>query len=312
MLYIENLQINHLEKPFGISVSPIRLTWTLGGSGKQASFEAEILLNGEIVETSGEVRTSDMFWQSQKELAYKTDYVVKVKVTDETGSVSESAELAVTTGIGQKQWKAHWIDPEIMGKSSVKKFLWNLRDKFMLPGVDLRTYDAGAYLKKEFSIGKPFHKARLYVTAHGIVNIRLNDKEITDAQLLPGTSQYNHRLMVETIDVSEYLKQGNNILEATLGDGWYRGSMGYRQYRHVYGDDIALLAQLELDDTPVVVTDDSWSASTDGPLGLNDMMAGEHYDAGKEGTMTWHKPAVRDFGFDCLICRDTVPMKLHE
>ncbi|MCM1268988.1 MAG: glycoside hydrolase family 78 protein [Bacteroidales bacterium] len=312
MLHIERLQINHLENPFGISVSPIRLTWTLGGSGRQTSFEAEILLDGEIVETSGVVRTSDMFWQSQRELAYKTDYIVKVKVTDEAGSASESAEIAVTTGIGREQWRARWIDPESAGKSFMQKFSWKLRDKLMLPGVDLRTYDAGAYLKKEFRIDKAFRKARLYVTAHGIVNVRLNGKEITDAQLLPGTSQYNRRLMMETIDVSGCLKQGDNILEAALGDGWYRGSMGYRQYRHVYGDDIALLAQLELDDTPIVVTDESWSASTDGPLGLNDMMAGEQYDARKEETMTWHKPVVRNFGFDCLICRDTVPMKLHE
>ncbi|MCM1412509.1 MAG: glycoside hydrolase family 78 protein [Lachnospiraceae bacterium] len=312
MLHIGYLQVNHLEKPFGISVAPIRLTWTLVGNSKQVSYEAEILLDGKPVETSGIVQTSAMFWQSEKELAYKTDYTVKVKVTDETGITSKSAEIAMRTGIGQEQWKARWIDPEVPGKSFVRKFLWNLRDKLMFPGVDLRTYDRGAYLKKEFRVDKSFGKARLYVTAHGIVNVWLNGQEITDAQLLPGTSQYNRRLMVETIDVTEHLKTGDNILEATLGDGWYRGSMGYRQYRHVYGDDIALLAQLEIDDIPVVMTDESWEASTDGPLGLNDMMAGEQYDARKEETMTWHKPAVRNFGYDLLICRDTVPVKLHE
>ncbi|MCM1194159.1 MAG: family 78 glycoside hydrolase catalytic domain, partial [Acetatifactor muris] len=312
MLRIDRLQVNHLEKPFGISVSPIRLTWTLAGNGRQASYEAEILLDGKLVESSGIVQTSAMFWQSGKELAYKTDYIVKLRVTDEAGSVSEITEIAVTTGIGQDQWKAHWIDPEVPGKSFTQKFLWNLRDKLMLPGVDLRTYDSGAYLKKEFRIDKPFGRARLYVTAHGIVNVRLNGREITDAQLLPGTSQYNRRLMVETIDVTGYLKMGSNVIEATLGAGWYRGSMGYRQYRHVYGDDIALLAQLEIDDIPVVMTDESWDASIDGPLGANDMMAGEYYDARKENTMTWHKPAVRDFGFGCLICRDTVPVTAHE
>ncbi|MCM1388597.1 MAG: glycoside hydrolase family 78 protein [Bacillus sp. (in: Bacteria)] len=312
MLHIENLQINHLGKPFGISVSPVRLTWTLGGSGRQTAYEAEILLDGKSVETSGKVMRSDMFWQSEKELAYKTDYIVKIKVTDETGCISEDAEIAMTTGIGRNQWQAYWIDPEVLKKSFIQKALWNLRDKLMLPGVDLRTYDRGAYLKKEFIVYKSFHRARLYVTAHGIVNVRLNGQEITDAWLLPGTSQYNRRLLVETIDVTAYLKSGNNILEATLGNGWYRGSMGYRQYRHVYGDDIALLAQLEIDDVPIVMTDESWEVSTDGPLGLNDMMAGEHYDARKEETMTWHKPAVRNFSFDCLICRDTVPVKIHE
>ncbi|MCM1026579.1 MAG: glycoside hydrolase family 78 protein [Roseburia sp.] len=309
---MNRLQVNHLEKPFGISVAPIRLTWTLEGTGRQASYEAEILSDGRLVESSGVVKTSAMFWQSEKELAYKTDYIVRLKVTDEAGGVSESAEIAVTTGIGQDQWRARWIDPEVPGKSFVQRFLWNLRDKMMLPGVDLRTYDRGAYLKKEFRVDKPFGKARLYVTAHGIVNVRLNGQEITDAQLLPGTSQYNRRLTVETIDVAEYLRQGSNILEATLGDGWYRGSMGYRQYRHVYGGDIALLAQLEADNVPVVITDESWEASTDGPLGLNDMMAGEEYDAGREETMTWHKPLVRNFGYDLLICRDTVPVKLQE
>lgn len=312
MLHVDNLQVNHLERPFGISVSPIRLTWTLSGNGKQASYEVEILLNDQLIETSGVVQTSAMFWQSQRELAYKTDYIVKVKVTDEMGITSKIAEIGITTGIGQKQWKAHWIGPEVPRKSLVQKFFWNLREQFMLPGIDLRTYDTGAYLKKKFKVDKSFGKARLYVTAHGIVNLWLNGQEITDTQLLPGTSQYNRRLMVETIDVTAHLKAGDNILEATLGDGWYRGAMGYRQYRHVYGDDIAMLAQLEIDGVPALMTDKSWAVSSDGPLGLNDMMAGEHYDARKEENMTWREPVVRNFDFTCLICRDTVPMKLHE
>lgn len=103
MLRIDNLQINHLEKPFGISPAPVRLTWTLSGTGRQVSYEAEILLDGKPVETSGVVKTSAMFWQSEKMLVYKKDYVVKLKVTDEADNSTESTEIAVTAGIGPDQ-----------------------------------------------------------------------------------------------------------------------------------------------------------------------------------------------------------------
>lgn len=103
----------------------------------------------------------------------------------------------------------------------------------------------------------------LYITSHGICNVYLNGREAADLQLMPGTTQENRRLMVETLDVTPFLQEGENEIVVTLGDGWHRGSMGYDQNRNVYGTDVALLCQLEVDREPVLVTDETWEASND-------------------------------------------------
>lgn len=88
--------------------------------------------------------------------------------------------------------------------------------------------------------------------------------------------------MVETLEVTQFLREGENEILVSLGDGWYRGAMGFSQNKNIYGTDLALLFQLEIANEPVVVTDETWTASQDGPIGENDFMAGESYDARKE------------------------------
>ena len=108
--------------------------------------------------------------------------------------------------------------------------------------------------------------------------------------------------MAETIAVSEFLREGENRIVVTLGDGWWRGSMGHSQERNVYGTDVALLAQLEIAAEPVLVTDESWQATQEGALGKNDFMAGEEYDATREELCNLHEVKTENFGFDNLIC----------
>ena len=91
---------------------------------------------------------------------------------------------------------------------------------------------------------------------------------MSDALLAPGWTTYRERLLHETHDVSDLLVQGPNAIAATLGDGWYRGRLGWDpgEDRCNYGEQLALLAQLEVELADgarlVVVTDGDWQAST--------------------------------------------------
>jgi alpha-L-rhamnosidase len=111
--------------------------------------------------------------------------------------------------------------------------------------------------------------ARLYVTALGVVDSTINGAAVSDDVLAPGWSAYQHRLAYDTYDVTALLHQGHNELAGLLGDGWYRGSLvwGDRRHRCHYGDQVALLAQLEVrlaDGTDVVVATgpDGWTSTT--------------------------------------------------
>jgi alpha-L-rhamnosidase len=123
--------------------------------------------------------------------------------------------------------------------------------------------------------------ARLYATAHGVYEATINAQRVGDQVLAPGWTSYSHRLRYQTYDVTDHLKPGQNQIEVLLGNGWYRGRLGFRGERAKYGDRLALLAQLEVttaDGTVhTIATDESWSARESGVL-ADDLYDGQRTD----------------------------------
>ncbi len=71
---------------------------------------------------------------------------------------------------------------------------------------------------------------------------------IGDDTLSPGWTVYPQRLRYYTYDVTDLVAPGANAIGAWLGDGWYRGRLGWRGgFRNLFGDDLSFLGQLELD-----------------------------------------------------------------
>ena len=63
----------------------------------------------------------------------------------------------------------------------------------------------------------------------------------------PGWTVYPQRLRYYTYDVTDLVRPGENAIGAWLGDGWYRGRLGWRGgFRNLFGDDLSFLGQLEL------------------------------------------------------------------
>lgn len=291
-----NLQVDHMASPVGIEGKDVRLSWIPTGSQSQTAYKVVVKNDkGKTVEDSGKVKSSQTYYQVKKNLPSKTVYNWSVKLWDEKGNPSETAKGSFETGIEKSEIKAKWINPELT--------------------LDSTKRQPASYLRKTFTV-EDFNpkkdNARLYMTCHGIFYAYLNGKNVSKNMYMPGTSQYNKRLMVETLDVTPYLKQGKNELVVVLGDGWYRGSVGTEQTLNSYGTDISLLGQLEVNKKPVVTTDKTWQASQNGPLGLNDHMKGETYDARKWPINDWHAVKEENFSFDNLYNVDTVPMRAHE
>lgn len=296
---VYNVQINHLNKPIGIDGRQIRVSWNVDGAAAQSAYQVKVTdADGEVLEDSGKIASSDIVYMLQKPLAYKSKYDVWVQAWDERDASCEPQCVTVITGIDKSQWQAQWINPELK--------------------INPKERQRGSYLVKDFTLTAEQMQAAakkgayLYATCHGIMNIYINGCEITDCQLMPGTQQYNKRLMTETIEVTSFLREGENRIVVTLGDGWWRGSMGYSQTKNVYGTDVACLAQLEIAAKPILVTDESWQATQEGALGKNDFMAGEEYDATREALCNLHGVKTKKFGYENLICVDTVPITPHE
>jgi alpha-L-rhamnosidase len=154
------------------------------------------------------------------------------------------------------------------------------------PATDLGTSEPAPppLLSTVFSLSGKAARARLYVTALGLVDARVNGRPVSEDVFAPGWSSYGSRLAYDTYDVTALLQPGDNELAALLGDGWYRGALvwGDRRHRCHYGDRVGLLAQLEvtLEDGSVVTvatSDDGWTARV-GPVRWADIYDGCEVD----------------------------------
>ncbi len=77
------------------------------------------------------------------------------------------------------------------------------------------------YLRRSFTLTGPVATARLRVTALGLYEARLNGQRVGDAYLTPGWTDYGQRVLYQSYDVTGLLRDGENVLGALLGDGWY-------------------------------------------------------------------------------------------
>lgn len=145
------------------------------------------------------------------------------------------------------------------------------------------------HLRTSFEVDKAVAKARLYVTALGVYEARLNGEKVGDELLAPGPSQYDKRLFYQTLDVAALIRPGPNLLGFTVADGWYAAYDG----RFAWGDPPrGLLAQLELtyDDgsRQLVHTGPGWRIAESG-IRSSQLKIGEFHDNRLE-PVGWEEP----------------------
>lgn len=143
-------------------------------------------------------------------------------------------------------------------------------------------------------------RARIYSSAHGVSELEVNGRPVSDDVLSPGWTSYRHRLRTQTSDVTEAIVEGRNAVGAWLADGWYRGRIGFDGgLWDVYGTDVALLLQLELtlDDGSIVRVplEDAWSWHPS-PITEVGLYEGERYDA-RLLPAGWSTPGFDDRGW---------------
>ena len=192
----------------------------------------------------------------------------------------ERAEVRIrvrATG-GGENWSP-WSEPGVVEAGLLSDQDWSAR--FVSPRR-LGGLEAPApVLRGSIEVPSDVVRARLYVTAHGLYVPTLNGVRVGDHQLAPGWTAYDHRLRYQTFEVTDLLRQGANTLEVQLGNGWYRGRLGFTGGRALYGDRLALLAQLEVTTADgavhVLATDGSWTATESAVL-ADDLYDGQRTD----------------------------------
>ncbi len=139
-------------------------------------------------------------------------------------------------------------------------------------------------------------RATLHATAQGVFEAYLNGKPVSEDVLAPGWSSYEWRLRYCSYDVTSLLQPeshpNTNVLGVALGNGWFRGRLGWGGGRAHYGNELSFLGQLEVEfadgHVQTVVTDESWTA---GPSAVteNDLYDGQTIDARRQSS-AWLEP----------------------
>jgi alpha-L-rhamnosidase len=163
-----------------------------------------------------------------------------------------------------------------------------------LPIAPDEDFDGAPLLWTEFVLEEghgPVTRATLHATAHGIFVAYLNGQPVSDDVLSPGWTSYEWRLRYHSYDVTSLL-QPTSVLGLALGNGWFRGRLGWSGAGAFYGDELAALAQLEIEFSDghlqMIMTDESWTA---GPSAVvsNDLYDGETIDARRQSD-AWLQP----------------------
>ncbi|MDI1250422.1 MAG: glycoside hydrolase family 78 protein, partial [Lacunisphaera sp.] len=173
-------------------------------------------------------------------------------------------------------WTARWIaaDPEIIRRDPAA-----IAPTLTEPGTP------GCF-RREFDVTGPVRRATVYASARGLFELQLGGRRVGEDLFAPEWTDYDKRIHYRTYDVTALVAPGRNTLDATLGDGWWSGYVGWQEQRGRYGSlENSLLVQLEVEFADgrrlVVGTDTAWQCAT-GPVLSSDFMMGEVYDARRE------------------------------
>lgn len=155
--------------------------------------------------------------------------------------------------------------------------------KWIRPSADYG--DVCPVFRKNFTCGKQVKSARLAMTAMGVYEACLNGARIGDFVLAPGWTTYEKRLQVQEYDVTELIKEENE-LTVIVGKGWYRsplpGWIWPERREMLAGLSAGMTAQLSLTyadgSTETYLSGESWQ-SAESPVRFSEIYDGEEYDA---------------------------------
>ncbi|MDG3581210.1 alpha-L-rhamnosidase [Galbibacter pacificus] len=311
---VDQLLAENRVNPLGIDNLRPKLTWVLSSGEKsktQSAYQIQVSndrtgFNNDLIWDSDKVTSNQsvrIMYQGPEMKSLKK-YYWRVRVWDEKGKVSKWSNVAFwQMGILNKtDWKSQWISAGYLEDS-------------------LRPSPA---LRSEFKIQKKIENAYVVITSHGMYQAFLNGEKIGNDYLTPGWTSYNKRLQYQVYDISNMLKQGRNAIGALLGSGWYRSALGWGDNENLYGSELALLMQIQIeysDGTQEIIgTDKNWK-SAKSAIQSSEIYNGETIDARKTlgewietgyKDRSWLPVKVQNYGYENLIATYNEPVRKHE
>ncbi|WP_141502391.1 alpha-L-rhamnosidase [Paenibacillus luteus] len=295
-MQIINLKTNRIVNPLGFTFDKPRFSYVVTDTSakKQTAAQIQVALDEEfsaVIFDSGQSTDIDsLSYEWNAELLPRTRYFWRVTVWADNGETATSEPAWFETAKLDEAWTAKWISPEL--------------DKQIHP-----------VLFHTFNLVGDISSARAYVCGLGLYEMELNGIKAGEEYLTPLYNAYHKWLQYQTYDVTTLLQGGENKIEVSLGNGWYKGRFGFDGgAENIYGDEFVLLAEIVVSfkdgSTQVIGTDQSWSARKSKVLESN-IYDGEKYDATFVDSSVYHVKET-DLGYDRLMARLSLPVVVKE
>ena len=311
-LTVENPRTEYAVNPVGIDQAPPHLDWELKSTQRgclQSAYQIQVASTAEKLAAgegdlwdSGKVASdnSTQVAYAGKPLGSGARAYWRVRAWDNQNHASEySAPAFFEMGLLKKEdWQpGYWI-----GASELPLFPWNPGGAVSRPHYGENADEPSnpaILLRREFTLPGKIKSARAYICGLGYFELTINGKRVGDHVMDPGYTNYDHRVLYVTHDVTSDLKEGPNALSVVLGGGWYDMPTPdvWDGQKATWRRSPRALIQVNvtMDDgtTQTISGDEKWRVSTDGPVVFNSVRGGEIYDARKE-LKGWDQPGFKD------------------
>lgn len=158
-----------------------------------------------------------------------------------------------------KEWKAKWIMFETCPENVTPVF------------------------RRIFSLAKRPESASIDICGLGFYYLKINGKRVGEELLQPAFTAYDRTVLYNTCDITEFLTEGSNEIEVTLGNGWFHepGEDCFDFEHAVWKNHLQLICQVYADGQFILWSDTKWQCR-EGKWSYNSVRFGENYDAGAE------------------------------
>ena len=290
-----DLRTEYRKNPIGLDIKRPRFSWKMKSEERdtvQKSYHIIVSKAGKTVWDSGTVASSEsvLIPYNGENLQSEGVYVVYVEVQDNHGN-SAKDEMSFETGIFDgKDFSAEMLTHDFPEEETACPVFW-----------------------KEFSLDKPVARARVYATAHGVYEMCLNNIKVGDFYMDPGWTSYHNRLQYQVYDITKMLKTENRI-EMTVGNGWYKGILGFTCRPNIYGNKTGAFVEIHIvyqdGSRETIKTDESWKVRT-GEIRYSEIYMGETIDT---NTMDVHEGtvSVKELDKSILTAQENEPVRITE
>lgn len=313
-LTLTALTVEHLQDPAPIATPLPRFGWVIAGDAagvRQTAYELELSTEGTVIWSSGRVESpaSTAVRYTGEPLRSRTayDWRVRAWIEGRPEPTDWASAHFETSLLDLGEWQARWVRP--VQPPAVREYYSAgaaLAGLARPEGPPQDRLHPPRQLRQVFQAAQQPSRARLYISARGIYEARLNGAPVGDEVLAPGFNSYPSRLSFQAYDITDQVAAGENVLGVTLADGWYLGRIGLSGSSANYGEYLEGIWQLELeypDGSSQVVVSGPDVRSATGPWVYADLFIGEYYDARAE-VPGWSQAGFDDADWSPVEVRD--------